>query len=294
MCQDKKTNETALLYLIKFICFLLITTCIQAQSNFDQTLHLIANRMNGGKIPNTMISPNGNWIVYQKFINKTDSSPYISEWWLQRLNKQGKSVENPVLLPKNVWPMAWAPDGRLTVNNGISDTIKQSSGLYFYDPNSGEQHVIPMRCADSLSKKIGGNFLWSPHGNYIAFTIGQPGGLFYDFMPQEIGPINGVPVEPVTERAFNKISLFVLEVATGGVKQITTDSMSLSNAYNLFSTNEFDWSPDEKQLVMSVVDKNDPDGFGDLRTNLVLADVKSGKIEPLVIQQGVTDAGPKW
>ena len=77
--------------------------------------------------------------------------------------------------------------------------------------------------------------------------------------------------------------VFVLEVATGTVLQVTPDALHASS---------FDWSPDEGSLAVAV--RTDPEGFGpSFRTDLIVVDRATGAVRPLVTRPGV-DSDPIW
>ena len=231
------------------------------------------------------LSPDGAWVAYSVTRKSVTTNESTTEWLLQRVPQGGDAVPAPGRLPSKASAVRWCPDSRCLsmIIETESAGTRSSRTFVRYDIATGEMAPIPVRDTSAAAGSpghrprvtmLGSNYIWSPRGTYIAFRapLATGGGL---------DPRRGVP--PKEWKIETCIGLFVLEVATGTVTQLTPDSLQGS----VFT---FDWAPDERLLAVTVVEEGHDHGSG---SDLIVVDRASGAVRPLVTQPGM-DTHPKW
>jgi dipeptidyl aminopeptidase/acylaminoacyl peptidase len=235
------------------------------------------------------LSPNGDWIAYTVTNGSFERNNYTSELLLQHVNTG--SYEPPLRVVEHVSerPETFTPRWRPLENQSLSyfqpDPTPEGRRLVSYDISTKQTTAIvineirktpqpndgPVR---PLLKTVSGNYRWSPRGRFIAFTAPLREGNGLD-------PRRGVVVSGQWTGS-STAGLFVLDVMTGAVEQLSPETLHVVN---------FDWSPDERALAVSATP--DAEGIPAFRTDLFIIDRSTRSVSPLVVQAGM-DGNPRW
>jgi len=163
----------------------------------------------------------------------------------------------------------WSPDGswlafggKVGEKSGLAIVRADGSGARFLAPIEGTNGPIPMQ---------GSDIAWSPDGKQIAFVSATPG--------PETAEATGDPVvirrylykpdfaEGNTRFNDNKrLHIFVCDVASGAVKQLTDGT---------HSEHSIDWSPDGREILFVSNRESDEDQFFNFDVFALRVDDKS-------------------
>ena len=232
------------------------------------------------RVGTVLLSPDGSQVVYTMTRRSVATNETTTSLLLQRVPRNGESQAAAIRLPNDAGGIRWCPDSRclsMLVSDPAPGGATAPKTFVRYDVASGTTTPIPIRVpagGGSVTVTSTTNYKWSPTGTHVAFTapLATVGG---------VDPRRGVPAPQY--RPATRSALFVLDVASGAVTQITPDTLHASN---------FDWSPDERSLVVAT--RTEPDGYGpNLRTDLIVTDRTTGRVRPLVTRPGV-DTDPIW
>lgn len=255
------------------------------------------------------LSPDGTLVVYSVSRGSVTDNQYVTELLLQALDLGGAARGTPVRLDRRVTGTGrpslspqWCPDSscvtyfatRVAAEAGSDlkpataqvSAIDAPPTLMRYEISSGRLSPIPLRDNVTGTKTpagasyegrprtttVGNDYRWSPKGKFIAFTA-LPG-------TQAIDPRGGVQISAQAAGRLTgpKNGLFLLDVSTGDVEQLSPNTLEVSS---------FDWAPDENALVIAA----SPDGA--YSEDLFVIDRASHAVRPLVTQPG-SDRGPSW
>ncbi|TDW14919.1 dipeptidyl aminopeptidase/acylaminoacyl peptidase [Kribbella kalugense] len=193
-----------------------------------------------------VISPDGRRIAYVLTTVDEDADRYHRAIWL--IDADGGA---PRLLTEGSAPK-WSPDGRQLA-------VLQANQLWLIDPDSGDERQL-------TDRELGaGAAAWAPDGTRIAFSAAVD-------LPRDDGTAHAASDPVVTRRlgyrsdgirGYRRPHLFVVEVATGNVEQLTDGDWSAHSPV---------WSPDGTRLAFA--------GLQDPRTDNSLSTA------PFVLENG--------
>jgi dipeptidyl aminopeptidase/acylaminoacyl peptidase len=150
----------------------------------------------------------------------------------------------------------------------------KARNLVQYDVATGAGSPVVIN--SPAQSRIGGDYRWSPQGNFIAFTAAAAPGNGLD-------PKRGISVSKQWRPATGAPkSLFVLNVATGVVEQPKAAPANIVS---------FDWAPSENELVVAATE--DAEGIPFIRTDLYIVPRVDGTTRTLVSRPGL-DGFPSW
>ena len=240
-----------------------------------------------GRPSDLQISPDGEWVVYPVTRKSLVANRVMTEYTLQRVPKVDNTPGATVRLPNYASAVRWCPDSRCLSMIIESTEAKSVRKFVLYNIANGGITEIPVRdtarkaggaVGRPLVTMVGDYYQWSPKGNFIAFSsplVNRSG----------LDQFRGVsPLDLATEE---HNGLFVLDVATGIVKQLTPDSLQGSVGYLYWG---WDWAPDESAIVAAVIRKGHIILTG---SDLIVVDRTSGDIRELVARTGM-NFSPKW
>jgi len=239
----------------------------------------IAERLAGLPVlGDPLLSPDGNWVTYQVTRRHVANNRSTVERMLVRVPRDGAPPTTPRTLPAGVSAVAWCPDSRclsmLRAGAGSAPPV-----LLRYAIEGGTMTRVPLRDTAAPGRPridaVGSDYRWSPRGNFLAFSaaLNEHGGL--DLR-------RGVSPEQATRIRPN--ALFVLDAASGALRQVTPDTLHVGRL------GSFDWSPDERHLVVAV--DRDPDSQG-TDMDLVVVPREGGTVRALVTRPA-KDELPRW
>lgn len=181
----------------------------------------------------------------------------------------------------------WSPDGKRVAFRGRTPDGKSAILVAQADGSAASKLAELMDTNHPIPPYgwVGERFAWSPDGLRIAFASAVPGPepemeaepiviTRYQFRPE-----HGYPNRFVDNR---RMHLFVADVATGQVRQITE---------GLKDEHAIDWSPDSKQLVYLSNVEPDPDFV--FNYDLFTIDVDSKAVRRLT-QTKSNEYAPRW
>lgn len=235
-------------------------------------------------IGSVSLSPDGTWVVYEVTRRSVAANETTNDHKLRRLAPEGDTAV--VSLPAAARAVRWCPNSTclsMILGGGAAESSR-APGFVRYDVATGTVTSIPVRDIAAGAGAPGErprivamseNYAWSPRGTFVAFTapLAEAGGL---------DPRRGVAQGAVERGA--RAGLFLLDVATGIVSQLTPDSLHVARFGG------FDWAPDEHALAVTIDYELDSQGKN---TDLVVVDRVSGTVRPLVTRAGM-DGTPRW
>lgn len=234
------------------------------------------------QLDGVQMSPDGAWVAYTVTRCSIATNECKVERLLQPTPGAGKAVTRPMplALPKDGASVQWRPDSRcLSMVLGVGEynpylyrpKLEGDTAFACYDVATRAINPIAV-----IGKSVSPNYQWSPHGNYVAFTA-----PLAERSP--LNPRRGVPHELIESGQL--MALFVLDIRSGAVTQLTPDSMNVAR-----SPGNFAWAPDERTLAVSIDRGSDSQDFD---TDLVLIDRETRDVRPLVARAGM-DGHPCW
>ena len=232
------------------------------------------------QIDDLALSPDGKWVTYAVTRRSVKWNTRQTERYVQRIPQSGETVEpaKPLYLPEGTVGIQWRPDSKClsmilggTAHDHGRETPKENAQFACYDMTTGETTIFP------VNGVVTANYQWSPLGNYVAYLapLGERAPL---------DPRRGVPRRLVEPDRY--MALFVLDVASGAVEQLTPDSINVARS----PQTNFSWSPDESAIVFA----RDREMYSrGTNTDLVIVDRRSRHLRLLVTRFG-KDGRPCW
>jgi dipeptidyl aminopeptidase/acylaminoacyl peptidase len=206
----------------------------------------------------TQLSPDGKWILFGVRQVNLKKNRFNTDIWMIRSTGGDPIRLTYSLASERNW--RWSPDGGKIAF--ISRRNKHAQ-IYLLSMEGGEAEQLTEFESDIRA------FRWSPDGGKIAFLAQEP------LKPEEKKKRERKDDARVVDRDFRYTHLWVIDVNTKEVKQLTRGQMQVDN---------FDWSPDGKKIVFSHrPTPRVPDHFN---ADLSIVTLKTGKIEQLVSRPG--------
>ncbi len=225
-------------------------------------------------VTDPVVAPDGKRVLFTRAAFDRGTDRRTGELWLAHLDDSGKLIDKRLLVGRDLGPRAasFSPDG---------------SRVAFIAQALGKPQLFILPLADGLPKQLTsgevapGKPLWSPDGQRLAFTgrvdakpVVIPG------LPEKPKGAEAAADAKIVSDLFWRADgageikpgadhLFVVDVATGGLTQLTAGDSDQVN-----SNSDPAWTPDGRSLVATVL----PDPInGPLESNLYLFDsVKAG------------------
>ncbi len=259
----------------------MLAALVQARDSGDLTAAAAAALVAGtAQLGAVAVSQDGAWVTYTVTRRSVEANELTTQRLLQRLPRAGEPAAEPVplVLPAGASGVRWHPDGSC-LSMILREPAQGGARFVCHDIKTGAITPFPVR-----GRPVTADYKWSPRGNRVAFTAALT-------RPAPLDPRRGVAYESIQPDNEPVMVLFVLDVRSGEVRQLTSGSMSVARG------NNFDWSPDEGSLAVAINPVDTPMSFGDwgynIDADLVVVDVATGRIRPLVTQPGA-DAQPCW
>lgn len=210
-------------------------------------------------------SPDGTRIAY--VLTKADlgRSVYDADIWL--INADGTDARQLTFAPGADNRPRWSPDGSKLAF--LSDRGGRSA-IYVLDVRGGE----PRRVSDEPTAVR--DFEWSPDGARLAFLRTDEAG------DEELRRARERDDARVFGEAVRHTQLFVAEVETGTVRQLTSGSAS---------TFGFSWAPDGRTIAFDRAPLTGLDGL--YETDIFTIAASGGETQPVVVRPGL-DRGPRF
>jgi len=222
-------------------------------------------------IVDVQLSPDGNQVVFQVARSRRDDEKpgaAIHEIWLMPA-RGGEPTQFTYNTESDRLPQ-WSPDGKSIAflsQRGGSSLFQ----IYLIRLSGGEARPLT-RAENSVLA-----FKWSPDGSRIAYTV-TDGKTKEEIQAEKEGRD-----WTVADRNYKHTRLYAVDVSSGESKLITTSDLTIQ---------EFDWSPDGKQLVVrATVAPTVDDDF--MRSRLMVVSADGGAPRLLFPTQGKLSQ-PRW
>ncbi len=231
-----------------------------------------------GEAGRAQLSPDGEWVVYSVARHSVANNTIVEQRRLQRLQPAGGEPDAPVVLPVGMQAVRWHPSAQSL--GFLASSADGQRVFSSYDVATSKTTQLPADFAASVARAVGDDYQWSPRGTYVAFTASLPPTAD----PAGLDPRRGVLLEQWKPQAGPTRALFVLDVESGKVRQLTPESVHVARRRG------FAWSPDEKRLAVVLDHQYDSQNTD---TDLFVVDVETRTLKQLVVRPGM-DGAPVW
>lgn len=236
------------------------------------------------QITEVQLSPNAAALVYTVSRGSVTTNQIVTELFLQHLTDYGAARGAPVLLATRtdgdqatLFTPRWCPKSDCVSYFGRTNDDSQSAQLIRHDLTAGR--ATPILIKDGTAAQIGEDYQWSPSGALLAFT----GYVDKSLLDRR----RGVSIPPGKEWTTGTGVLFVLDVASGSVTQLTPETLSVDAAGG------WSWAPDESAIVFATTTEDEDRSIRVEMDDLYVVERMSRAVRPLVLQPGA-DFRPAW
>jgi dipeptidyl aminopeptidase/acylaminoacyl peptidase len=240
--------------------------------------HAIAS---AAEIDTVALSPDGEWLAYRVIHGSSKNDELFGRLFVQSLASDGSANGLPIAISHDTSILQWKPVGAtLTLLTSNGDASHDQ--LIGHDPGSGQTTQIPFielpqRGERPAIAHPSQSFRWSPSGTFIVFAAALRGS--------QSGNKRVCVLASDWQRGLARpMGLFLLDTRTGLVKQVTDDSVLVSDAGG------FSWSPDEQQIAFAASRSTDALYTS---TRLMVVNLATGAVRTLVDLPGANDT-PIW
>jgi len=217
-----------------------------------------------------VISPCGKHVLFTVRQPDWEKNKYDTEIWLSR--DGAAPIQLTQTTDDGSDSPSWAPNGRWIAF--VANRDGKSRQIYLINPAGGEAFKLTDHKEDVSS------YEWSPSGKQIAFSSTDPQSKELKGREKQYGKFQ------VEDADYRMTHLWLVSVEPGK----TPEAKRLTSGMN-FTVGDFAWSPDGKSIAFD--HRPDPLINSSPRSDISVLDVESGKITPLVTQEG-SDSGPNW
>jgi dipeptidyl aminopeptidase/acylaminoacyl peptidase len=219
-------------------------------------------------VSDPQLSPDGRWIAYVVATPDTIENAVTSAIWLVRADGGAPSRKLTSGKKRDTAPR-WSPDGeRLS----FISTREDRAQLWSIDPTGGE----PERMVET--RNAVGGYSWSPDGKRIAFLA--PRAPTAEEERKQKARDDAIVVD--TNFAFPRVH--IIDLGTKKVRELPLGDIAASDA---------DWSPDSRQLAVTV--SPTPKADDGSRSDIWIVAADSGAAAPRKLAAGPgPDNSPAW
>jgi dipeptidyl aminopeptidase/acylaminoacyl peptidase len=228
------------------------------------------------------ISPDGSRIAYSVRTNSQEGRGF-SQLWIYNVSS-GHSVQVGEPADQGGNPV-WSPDSHSIAFHGKHGG---KSGLFVCSADgSAPRFLAELSGTNSPLQIVGQTTTWSPDGKSIAFVSATPGPESKEATgdPIVITRYLYKPEAPEGLSHFNdnkRLHIFIVEVATGQVRQLTS-----GDGYE----HSVDWSPNSDEILYVTNAEPNPDEF--FNNDVFAISATTGKSRRLTASEGV-EYQPRW
>jgi dipeptidyl aminopeptidase/acylaminoacyl peptidase len=228
------------------------------------------------------LSPSGRWICYHERRDNPQRHGADVAWMLQLSAGGTPSTRYPIARCG-----AWRPDDKMLIPPSAA-----GNSFSLFDPADRSVTALPALHDGALTSRtelgrltisnLPADGRWSASRRYFAFVARSlptaPNRQLDSWRTSLVSEWH-----PTRRRS--SFGLFIADLTTGEIRLASPLHLSVLN---------FDWSPNERALVLEVEDSDDVTPWGQVRTNLMILDWPAGTVRPLVSIRGSDEAEPRW
>ncbi len=270
--------STARILSLSFVMMIGAISLALAQTRGIQSSDFLKLRSVG----DLQISPDGARLAYSVMNNDGPRRPYPQVWIMNLADGNSIRIGGANEQSSN---LQWSPDGLWIAYQG---RLGEQTGLLIARPDgTGAKFISPVQGTNNPLPSTGKSITWSPDGKRIAFVHSVPG--------PETEEANGDPIvitrylyKPDADEGeshFNdnrRLHIFVAEVTTGQVRQLTT-----GNHYE----HSIEWSPNGDEIVF--VSNREPNEDQFFNYDLLTVKVSDGTLRRLTATENA-EYRPRW